>query len=197
MGSIRRSARRRYLLPLLVLLALLAWHRYHPPVPVHPPVVSREPGQGGPVRAAFAARRSGLWLETDGTVLRILPDDKDGSRHQRMILDTGGITVLVAHNIDLAGRVPVSTPRPAGSRARWLDSQGRQAVPLAPGPGPVTAAADGSPGTGNDDPARCPAACGMEVVMTARLDTLYEEIIRDVGEDPATVQELAPAAVVL
>jgi hypothetical protein len=41
-----------------------------------------------------------------GTVIRILPDDTDGDRHQRFILRlASGQTLLVAHNIDLAPRV--------------------------------------------------------------------------------------------
>jgi hypothetical protein len=41
-----------------------------------------------------------------GTVVRILSDDNDGSRHQRFILRlASGRTLLVAHNIDLAPRI--------------------------------------------------------------------------------------------
>ena len=37
-------------------------------------------------------------LESSGTVMRVLADDDDGSRHQRFILRLGsGQTVLVAH----------------------------------------------------------------------------------------------------
>jgi hypothetical protein len=46
---------------------------------------------------------SGQQVEGQGTVSRILPDDNDGNRHQRFILRLGsGLTLLVAHNIDLA-----------------------------------------------------------------------------------------------
>lgn len=39
---------------------------------------------------------------------RLVADDDDGARHQRFILDLrNGQTVLVAHNIDLAERVPL------------------------------------------------------------------------------------------
>ena len=42
-----------------------------------------------------------------GRVTRVLSDDNDGSRHQRFIVEVGpGRTMLIAHNIDLAPRVP-------------------------------------------------------------------------------------------
>ena len=45
-------------------------------------------------------------LTTSGEVVRILPDDRDGSRHQRFIIRVdGGTTLLIAHNIDLAPRL--------------------------------------------------------------------------------------------
>jgi len=54
-------------------------------------------------------RDTGEWIEATGFVVRLLHDDDDGSRHQRFILDTGGgRTLLVAHNLDLSERVPVS-----------------------------------------------------------------------------------------
>ena len=55
---------------------------------------------------AFQARAENLQVEGAGKVIRILPDDNDGSRHQRFILElNSGQTLLVAHNIDLAPRV--------------------------------------------------------------------------------------------
>jgi hypothetical protein len=39
-------------------------------------------------------------------VVRVLPDDLDGHRHQRFIVQLeSGQTVLVAHNIDIAPRI--------------------------------------------------------------------------------------------
>jgi len=58
------------------------------------------------LQAAFRNRQSDLQVQGKGVVTRILPDDLDGSRHQKFILRVdGGQTVLVAHNIDLAPRI--------------------------------------------------------------------------------------------
>lgn len=56
---------------------------------------------------AFRNRQSNLQVESAGNVIRLLPDDDEGRRHQRFILELGsGQTLLVAHNIDLAARIP-------------------------------------------------------------------------------------------
>ena len=61
-----------------------------------------------PVVQAFRDQRSDLWLTTTGIVHRVLSDDNKGSRHQRFLLEVAnGHTVLVAHNIDLAPKVPL------------------------------------------------------------------------------------------
>ncbi|TZF85112.1 DUF3465 domain-containing protein [Cognatilysobacter lacus] len=44
-------------------------------------------------------------VEGSGTVVRVLPDDANGSPHQRFLLALGGGTVLVAHNVELAPRL--------------------------------------------------------------------------------------------
>ena len=57
---------------------------------------------------ALNKRDTGTWVEVRGFVNRLLSDDNDGSRHQRFILDIGSRrTLLIAHNIDLAERVPI------------------------------------------------------------------------------------------
>lgn len=66
-----------------------------------------------PIRRAYAARVGEAWVEARGVVLKLLPDDNEGSRHQRFLVQfKGGLmrrpfSVLVAHNIDLAERVPL------------------------------------------------------------------------------------------
>ena len=56
---------------------------------------------------AFQQRQSHYQITGSLPVSRLLPDDNDGSRHQKFILQTStGQTILVAHNIDLAPRIP-------------------------------------------------------------------------------------------
>lgn len=67
-----------------------------------------QPTRPGQIERLFAERRSDVVVEVRGDVERVLVDDKEGSRHQRFILElASGHTVLVAHNIDLAPRVPL------------------------------------------------------------------------------------------
>ncbi len=58
------------------------------------------------LRRAHDERRTSYQVEGSGTVARILPDDNDGSRHQRFVLELdSGQTLMIAHNIDLAPRI--------------------------------------------------------------------------------------------
>ncbi|RSE30280.1 DUF3465 domain-containing protein [Acinetobacter junii] len=58
------------------------------------------------IMQAYQQQISNIQVQSKGEVKAILADDNDGSRHQKMILKLeNGLTVLVAHNIDLAPRV--------------------------------------------------------------------------------------------
>ncbi|MHB0774549.1 DUF3465 domain-containing protein [Halomonas sp. WWR20] len=58
-------------------------------------------------RQSFEDRRSDVQVQGHGKVSTILAEDNRGSRHQRFILRlASGQTLLVAHNIDLAPRIP-------------------------------------------------------------------------------------------
>ena len=58
------------------------------------------------VAEAYAAKRSDVAISGAGEVVKVLPDDRRGSRHQRFVLALpSGATLLVAHNIDLAPRI--------------------------------------------------------------------------------------------
>jgi hypothetical protein len=55
---------------------------------------------------AFENRSSDFQVEGEGEVIKILPDDLKGSRHQRFIVRlSSGQTLLISHNIDLAPRI--------------------------------------------------------------------------------------------
>ena len=103
---------------LLLLAAIAAVFFYlnrgpAPPVPdtglQAPPATATDPARTGdrdPIAAAYEERRSDVQVTGSGRVARILGDDSLGDRHQRFILDLpSGLTVLIAHNIDLATRV--------------------------------------------------------------------------------------------
>lgn len=55
---------------------------------------------------AYKNHQSNVQVQDSGIVIRILNDDNQGSRHQKFILKLStGITILIAHNIDLAQRI--------------------------------------------------------------------------------------------
>lgn len=51
-------------------------------------------------------QQSDVQIDVTGKVIKLLPDDLDGSRHQKFIIKLAdGQTILIAHNIDLAPRI--------------------------------------------------------------------------------------------
>lgn len=61
------------------------------------------------IEEAYAARSSELEITCAGRVSRILSDDAEGTPHQRFVVGVGADrTVLVAHNLELAARVPLA-----------------------------------------------------------------------------------------
>lgn len=55
---------------------------------------------------AFSNHESNLQVSGQGIVTRLLPDDNNGSRHQKFIIKLpSGQTLLISHNIDLAPRI--------------------------------------------------------------------------------------------
>lgn len=58
------------------------------------------------IAKAFANHQNNWQVSGQGVVLKLLPDDNKGSRHQKFILKlSSGQTLLIAHNIDLAPRI--------------------------------------------------------------------------------------------
>ncbi len=67
-------------------------------------------GKRPPLADLHDRKRSGEMVTASGTVVKLLPDDNIGSRHQRLLVevDATDITIKLAHNIDLAPRIPAS-----------------------------------------------------------------------------------------
>jgi hypothetical protein len=101
----------------LILFVLFVWGAYERGRIVAPGPDAEPGARSGEVRRgldagtraiAEAARtgRSDVPVEASGIVQKVLPDDRDGSRHQRLLVRLADDrTVLIAHNIDLAPRV--------------------------------------------------------------------------------------------
>jgi hypothetical protein len=83
-----------------------------PPAGPAPPAASAPPvpaGVDSGIAEAFRRHRSNVDVVAAGRVARLLADDRAGSPHQRFLVRlSGGATVLVAHNLDLAPRVPLA-----------------------------------------------------------------------------------------
>ena len=107
---------------LAVVVAILSWRYWRGdavsagaaparPAPSTPTATTAAPadraGAEDALARAFRERRDDVQVRGEGEVVKVLADDHDGSRHQRFLLRlASGQTLLVAHNIDLAPRLP-------------------------------------------------------------------------------------------
>ncbi len=59
------------------------------------------------LESAYQNHQNNLPVTQQGKIIRILAEDAEGARHQRCIVElASGQTLLIAHNIDIAPRVP-------------------------------------------------------------------------------------------
>jgi hypothetical protein len=93
-------------MPVLVLVAVALYQYYQDqPTGTTPQPADSRQSEYRETRSWHA----GEWIVIQGQVRRLLSDDQEGSSHQRFIVELPDRrTLLVAHNIDLAERVPVS-----------------------------------------------------------------------------------------
>lgn len=74
--------------------------------------VSSESLTHSSIEELYKNRQSEMMVEFEGMVIKVLSDDTTGSRHQRFIVRVSNKhTVLVAHNIDVAPRIPIESNR--------------------------------------------------------------------------------------
>jgi hypothetical protein len=60
------------------------------------------------VEQAFTNHSNDIQVQGSGTVVKILADDLQGSKHQRFIVKVSeNQTILISHNIDIAPRIDV------------------------------------------------------------------------------------------
>ncbi len=99
---------KKLLLPVAAIAAIFLWQHFHAGDnrPADTTASGETAASSDAIAAAFEERASDRQISGRGVVSRILPDDNDGSRHQRFILRLeSGQTVLISHNIDLAPRI--------------------------------------------------------------------------------------------
>jgi len=91
---------------LIILLVAVAFYQaYEENKSTKPDYVSQDKNNNT-LQVAFKNKRSDYQIQDTGIVIKVLPDDLRGSRHQKFLLKgKTGETVLVAHNIDLAPRI--------------------------------------------------------------------------------------------
>jgi len=90
---------------IIVAVVLGYFTQQHAATPQHTATAS-QPARSQ-IEQAFRQQRSNIQVQGRASVIKVLPDDLKGSRHQRFLIRlASGQTLLVAHNIDLAPRVP-------------------------------------------------------------------------------------------
>ncbi len=117
----RRLTRRQALALLVVVVGVLVLRFWRddpaaaggaPLAPAPPPTTTTtapadRAGAEDALARAFRERLDDVPVRGEGEVVKVLADDHDGSRHQRFLLRlASGQTLLIAHNIDLAPRLP-------------------------------------------------------------------------------------------
>lgn len=94
------------------------------------------------IEQAFVHKKSDVQVSGQGVVVKLLPDDNKGAQHQKFLVKINeNQTLLFAHNIDLAAKVPLQVGdevtfsgeyvyNPKGGIVHWthLDPQGNHSA---------------------------------------------------------------------
>lgn len=81
------------------------------------PTENNYPADSISVQSAYKNKQKSVQVAGNGTVVKILPDDLKGSKHQKFILSiSDNFTILIAHNIDLAPKI---TPLERGDKIEF------------------------------------------------------------------------------
>lgn len=60
------------------------------------------------IHLLFSGMRSDIQVEAVGEVVKVLPDDTRGDRHQLFLCElSNGLTLKISHNIDIAPHIPL------------------------------------------------------------------------------------------
>jgi hypothetical protein len=79
------------------------------------------PAEGLDPKTAAAEKRHDVWVVGTGTVERLLRDDTKSPRHQRFVVRIDErLTLLFAHNIDVAPRVPLKRGDTIAFRGQYV-----------------------------------------------------------------------------
>jgi hypothetical protein len=98
--------RKFLLLVVLVVAGYAGLTQYRQLSPVGGHATGVESADDVALARAQESRAGGVQLQGQGKVIKVLPDDNNGSRHQRFILKLqSGQNLLIAHNIDLAPKI--------------------------------------------------------------------------------------------
>ena len=74
----------------------------------HAPVTSSAFTNNGAIEDAYATKKSDIQVSGSGVVTQLLPDDNNGSPHQRFLVSINAEqTLLFAHNLDLSSHIPL------------------------------------------------------------------------------------------
>jgi hypothetical protein len=69
--------------------------------------INADEGTSSKIEEIINTRQSGQMVNFEAQVIKLLRDDLKGDKHQKLIMKINKHTLLLAHNIDIAHRIPV------------------------------------------------------------------------------------------